>query len=214
MAKLVLVISLVCGLFLYAEMHTALAQNSDPSVDLVVTETGEGGTVRVDVVANNVQNVGAFEFVLGFDQDAVAVETVNDLPIMRGPFLGSSGREVLCDPVTLESVQIRYSCKTLGPEPARGADGSGVLATIFFSFHGDVETTPLVFTGEQLATPPGEEIVAEWRSSQIGSSGGGSSKLWIAIAVVLFAAIAILGSAAALMIKRRAAATAERTPFE
>lgn len=91
-----------------------------------LTETRtKGEFFDVAVAVQQVTNLGAFQFTLQFDP-----ALLSPVDIVLGPFLGSSGRTVLClDPVmTASSVQL--TCVTLGATPANGAAGSGVLALV------------------------------------------------------------------------------------
>jgi hypothetical protein len=85
-----------------------------------------GVPFTVGVEVDNVENLGAFEFTIGFDPSALEY-----VGAQEGPFLGSSGRASQCPSVEGFGGKVRMVCVTLGPEPA-GPDGSGVLATVVF----------------------------------------------------------------------------------
>lgn len=88
---------------------------------------GNGSLLTVAVVAYNVSNLGAYQFGLQFDPLIMSyVSAVN------GPFLGSTRRQVDCDPPGLSSGVVRMVCRTLGSSP-NGPSGDGVLATATFS---------------------------------------------------------------------------------
>ncbi|MDI6858178.1 MAG: cohesin domain-containing protein [Dehalococcoidia bacterium] len=96
-----------------------------------------GPTFNVDIVLENVSNLGAFEFTLSFDPDIVRFVGVGP-----GPFLGSTGRELYCprplhyspssgDPA-LDAV--RFGCVSSDQGAGTpGASGSGVVANLQFA---------------------------------------------------------------------------------
>jgi len=86
-----------------------------------------GSDFTVDVVVNNVTNLGAYQFSLEFDPVIMAYVSA-----ANGPFLGSSGRTVSCVPPSLADSNVRLACSTLGSSPS-GPSGDGVLATVTFS---------------------------------------------------------------------------------
>ena len=93
-----------------------------------------GGKFSIDIVVDNVSNLGAYEFELRFDPAVLRFVGVED-----AGFLGSSGRQVHCPGGTLEqSVEggpvntLKFACATTNPSPP-GPDGSGTLATITFA---------------------------------------------------------------------------------
>ncbi len=107
--------------------------------------------IIVPVEITGVENLGAFLFVMTYDS---AVATVKDVRV--GPFLGSSGREVNCDPPVLQDGEFRYFCVTLRPTPA-GAEGSGVLAEVVFEPN-EGGITELTITRVQITDPTGAEL--------------------------------------------------------
>lgn len=96
-----------------------------------------GPTFSVDIVLENVSNLGAFEFTLSFDPDVVRLVGVS-----AGLFLGSTGRELYClqplhyspssgDPA-LDAV--RFGCVSSDHGAGTpGANGSGVVANVQFA---------------------------------------------------------------------------------
>ena len=78
----------------------------------------------VDIVVDDVANLGAYEFTLEFDPNTVAFAGIEN-----GPFLGSTGRTVSCLTPALTVSSVRFTCATLGALP-NGPSGSGVLATV------------------------------------------------------------------------------------
>lgn len=96
-----------------------------------------GSDVVVDVLVDDVTNLGAYEFTLSFNPSVLSFVSFSN-----GPFLGSSGRSVTCLPPLLD-VDVngdtivdpgfaRVGCTTLGPTPD-GPTGSGLLATVTLS---------------------------------------------------------------------------------
>ncbi len=111
-----------------------------------------GSNFSVDVVVDNVTNLGAYQFSLQFDP--VIMEYVS---AVNSPFLGSTGRAVNCDPPSLMGDSVRLICRTLGSSPP-GADGDGLLATVTFlairEGVGPLTLSDLVLTDIQANTLP------------------------------------------------------------
>lgn len=117
-----------------AAFSTVWAQEETPAAvegpRVVVVPAINGDEVTAAIEVRDVENLGAFQFLLIFDADRLIYERVE-----IGPFLEQSGREKVCpDPVAAEGA-VRVSCVTLRREPA-GPDGSGTLATVFFTKDG------------------------------------------------------------------------------
>jgi len=110
-------------------------------------------TFVVDVVVDQVTNLGAYEFTLSFDPTIVAYQNV-----VNGGFLGSSGRQVSCLTPTVTASSVRFGCITLGAEP-EGPSGSGVLARVILLAVGP-GTSPLDLSGVILTVPWGTVIPA------------------------------------------------------
>ncbi len=85
-----------------------------------------GTPFTVNVVVDNVVNLGAYQFTIGFDP-----AILNYVSLQNGSFLGSSGRAVNCDPPVLKPDSASMVCRTLGATP-EGPSGTGVLATATF----------------------------------------------------------------------------------
>jgi len=161
-----------------------------------------GPDFNVNIVADDVANLAAFQFTLSYDPSIVRYVSVQG-----GDFLGSSGREQNCleprvgsgNPETL-----KFNCVTLGPPVSvggkAGADGSGVLATITFSPVGGGETPLDLKEGRLIAAeidargvPVEMDTVVQGASLQLGSSGGGFAwALWGPV-IGIVAAITIVG---------------------
>jgi len=182
------------------------AQEAQAKVKASATEVERDGEqyVRVDVMIEDVEDLGGFEFVMSWDGHLL--EAGDENAIERGDFLGSTGRQVYCDAPVLEPYALRYACVTLGQEPREGASGDGVLASVYLRPEGDGNSS-IQFTHAQLSTPPGERIAAEWESGEVAvSSGGSDNGLWIAIgigAAVVSAVVVAVGGGLLLYRRRR-----------
>jgi hypothetical protein len=175
------------------------------------TEQNDQPLVQVDVRVRDVSDLGAFGFIMTFNGDVLEFQRVE-----RGEFLGSSDREVFCQDPTVDTNVLRYFCTTLGETPRQGAEGDGLLATVFFAIQGDGPGN-IEFSQVQLATPPGEEIPATSQPGVIEVKDGDDTN-WLPFAIGGVAAAAVVGAlAAALLIRRRSigrAAPADLPPAE
>jgi hypothetical protein len=128
------VILAVLGLGIW-RMSPASGQGVVTSVVAPSTWPVDGGEFEVRVRAENVTNLGSYEFQLAFDPELLEFKGIEN-----GQFLGSSGRSTACPPAIvgpdshfqLEDGNVRFGCGTLGLTPP-GPDGSGVLAILTFS---------------------------------------------------------------------------------
>jgi hypothetical protein len=185
----------------------ALAQEDQPlmSVELPAeateTEIEEGGEdFEINIVVDDVTNLAAFQFGLEYDSSIIEYKGMKE-----GPFLGSSGREVMCSDPYIAPGDVRLACSTLGPPPSfggtAGADGSGVLAAITFSPIGGGET-PLELTEcilvaaaiDERGNPVEIETSVQSASLEVKSGGGIAWILWGPIIGVI-AAIIVIGLA-------------------
>ncbi|MBI4570640.1 MAG: hypothetical protein HY723_01720, partial [Chloroflexi bacterium] len=81
-------------------------------------------SLTIDVVVEEVTDLGAFEFEFAFDSAFVKLEGIR-----IGPFLGSTDRPVTCQQRTMDSQRIMFGCNTFQSSPP-GATGTGVVAHI------------------------------------------------------------------------------------
>ena len=96
---------------------------------------GNGGeTFSIDVLIDDVPDLGGFEFQLNFD------DSIANLVIQLGPFLESEGAEVICINNVGLGVAV-LGCVTLGA--ANAPSGSGVVAVLEFTLK-----LPFVGTGQ------------------------------------------------------------------
>ncbi len=103
----------------------------DPA--LVEIDGFEGETFSVDVLIEDVTDLGGFEFEMHFDDSRTDVE------INLGPFLGSAGGDVTCFNSVFGGTAA-MGCVRMGAAPR--PSGSGVVATIKF-----ILTVPFGQTG-------------------------------------------------------------------
>ncbi|MFQ5592896.1 MAG: cohesin domain-containing protein [Anaerolineae bacterium] len=96
-----------------------------------------GDSVVITVWVDEIVNLGAFEFHLGYDP---AILQATDAEL--GPFLTSTGRTPVPLGPALREGEIRYAGASYGT--AAGADGSGALAQITFRVVG-AGTSALTF---------------------------------------------------------------------
>jgi hypothetical protein len=156
--------------------------------------------VRVDVSVENVENLGAFAFVLQFDETKVGI--IEEQAFERGEFLGSTGREVLCQDPTVDAGAARYECVTLGGEPAEGASGNGKLASVYFKPNGDGSAS-FELSRVDLATPPGDDIDVTVTAGQISVNSDDSFPWLLVAGIAVAVAAVVIAIAAALLWMRR-----------
>ncbi|MEX0751066.1 MAG: cohesin domain-containing protein [Dehalococcoidia bacterium] len=212
LANLLLIFAAIaCSALLTAS--ALAAQEGAASITTTTEEVDRDGerVIRIDVSVENVSNLGAFQFVMNFDGEVV--HPTEDNTVQIGEFLASSDREVFCPETVIDANALRYYCVTLGEEPPDGAEGSGLLASIFFTANESGSTT-LDFTRAQLATPEGDPIDTTWEPGEIvipAEDNDGGWAMWAAIggAVVLVGVVAIAG----LSLYRRRRANTGQVPL-
>ncbi|MHB8377679.1 MAG: cohesin domain-containing protein [Dehalococcoidia bacterium] len=174
-----------------------------------------GKQLTVEIVAQDVHNLGAFELVLSWDPAVVAFDRVTE-----AGFLGQTGRKPLCpDPVTAPNA-IRFACVTLvtpknaqgtpttglgaTPEAVPGVDGTGVLARAQFTIVGS--GNPVFHLSRvKIVDPVGGAIASTTRdatSARVGA-GGSSSRRWLIIGAAGAAAALLLAAVAGVILLRR-----------
>ncbi len=119
-----------------------------------------GSTVTVQVMVNNVTNLGAYEFELSFDPAIISYVSVGN-----GDFLSSTGRTVSCPSPILTAGSVRFGCVSQGSSPP-APNGSGVLATLTFTATAP-GTSPLAFLLATLSDPLGNDIPATATGGQV-----------------------------------------------
>lgn len=111
----------------------------------------DASTFTVQVVVNNVTNLGAYEFELAFDPGIIAYVSV-----ANADFLGSTGRTVACPAPILGPTSVRFGCVSQGTSPP-APSGSGALATVTFVAAAP-GTSPLTLALATLSDPLGSDI--------------------------------------------------------
>jgi hypothetical protein len=150
--------------------------------------------VAIEVVADNVDNLAGFQFVMSFDEDVLEFKRLEN-----GLFITSTGRDLQCGEITLQGGALRYTCVTLRLEP-EGPDGSGTLVTLYFDPK-DGGTTKLGLSNTKLVTPAAEEMQMTTQDAELKVKGdSGLNVVLIAlIAGGAVAAIAVVGGGAFLL---------------
>jgi hypothetical protein len=92
-------------------------------VDPPSQNVAAGADATVNVVVDGAENLGAFQFTLEWNPSVVTYQST-----AVGPFLGSTGRSVICNSPQVGVSEVTVLCNTLGSEP-QGPYGSGVLAS-------------------------------------------------------------------------------------
>ena len=108
------------------------AQEPSPIIRIspAMQTVAAGTDVVVDVVIEDAPSLGAYEFHLGFDPNALSFVSVSGAET----FLESTGRNSIClgpDAADLDDAIISFACGSTGA--ADGPSGDGVLATITFA---------------------------------------------------------------------------------
>jgi len=125
----------------------------DPPCQIV----NRGEELSVNVAVVDTDELGDFEFTLQYDP-----EVLQPVAVELGPFLGSTGRTIVCQGPTITDRTIRFGCNTVGPAPP-GPSGSGVLANLRFFAHAN-GISPLFIVQCELSTLMGDPVAAECQS--------------------------------------------------
>jgi hypothetical protein len=126
-----------------------------------------GAPFTVDVLVEDVVNLGAFQFTLRYDSSVLGFVGVEN-----GALLASSGRRVECLDPRVSPGSVHLVCVTLGALPP-GVDGSGVLATLTFA-PAAPGASPLQLDEAILASPDGQRISAANESASITVTSPGA----------------------------------------
>jgi len=81
----------------------------------------------VDVLVENISQLGAYEITLEYDPSVVSFDSLEN-----GSLLGSTGREVSCPSFSTTTNTVTFGCATLGNSPS-GPSGDGQLARFVFN---------------------------------------------------------------------------------
>jgi hypothetical protein len=90
----------------------------------------DDGQFTLAVVVDDVSDAGAIEFDVDFDRRFVKL-----VDIRKGPFLGSTNRQVVCRQDARPEGPVSFGCNTEGSAPS-GPAGSGVVAYLDFAVQG------------------------------------------------------------------------------
>ena len=194
----------------------ALAQENPArmSVEPPAEQVKTGGPdFTVDIVAEDVTNLAAFQFSLSYDPSIIKY-----VEVKGGDFLGSSGREPNCLEPRVEQGNpetLRFNCVPLGPpvslKGTAGPDGSGGRAPITFAPLSGGKTSFELSDAILVAA----EIDEQGRPAQIDTAVGNASlevtspgdgfdwTLWGMI-IGLVAAVVVVG-AVVVVVRLRAA---------
>jgi len=158
---------------------------------------------QVNIVADNVSNLAAFQFSLSYDSSILKYVSVEG-----GSFLGSTGREPQCLEPKLDTGNpevLNFNCVTLGPPPSvqggkAGASGSGVLATVTFSAVGGGTTALDLKDGRLVAAelnakgmPVEISTAVEGSTLDVAAGGGGLSLAVVGVVIGVLAVVVIAG---------------------
>ena len=158
--------ALVAGVAFIAYHFTfASAQQAVVRLDPSSQNVNVGDSFSVNVMLDDVSNLGSYEFTLQFDPSLAAFGSV-----ANGTFLGSSGRTVYCPSPIVDAANgtVRFGCATSGTQV--GPTGSGKLATFTFKALAEGESS-LDLATVSLSDPLSNDIPAatEGGSVIIGS---------------------------------------------
>jgi len=120
-----------------------------------------GGTFTVDIVAEDITNLAAYQVELTYNPTIVHVTAVT-----QGPFLGSTGRTVspVSPNIDNNAGRVVFGAFTFGTQP--GVNGTGVLATITFQPRAR-GTSPLHLQNVQVADPNSSLLSATTEDGQV-----------------------------------------------
>jgi hypothetical protein len=151
----------------------------------------------VDVVAENVADLGAFQFVLTFDAEILRAESIE-----AADFLGDGVQDVVCDEPTIDDAAVRLAC---GRRPASaGVDGTGTLATITFEPRGS-GTATLTLSRVTLIHSDGTPFEAKPAGAEVTVTREPSSAARLVQVATAAFALVVLALAGFVLLRRRAA---------
>ena len=183
-------------------MQRASAQSGDALVRVVpqkdLIKKGDN-PVAIDITIENVKNEASFQFDLLYNTDIFATSAAADDPsaafAQKGDFLGSTDRQVVCNPASNPGV-VRFTCVTLGVAPA-GPDGGGVLATVFLKAIGSGKTDlNLERLSAQEVGIDAKDIPLSVQNASINVTGGGGINWLLWIPIIVVAVLVVAGAVA------------------
>ncbi|MDE3097052.1 MAG: hypothetical protein KGK07_13770 [Chloroflexota bacterium] len=193
----------------------AAAGAQQPAVISSSTVNQSGKQLTVEIAAQGVHNLGAFQMVLSWDPAVVAFEKVSE-----AGFLGQSGRQPVCPSPVTAADAFRFACATIvtprnalgtpvtgpgaTPEAVPGVDGNGVLARAVFKIVGTGNPN-FHLSRVKIVDPVGGAIASTTRDGTATSIDGGSSssRRWIIIAAAAAAAVVLIAAGAGAIVLRR-----------
>jgi len=187
------------GAVLGARVPGAAAQSGDTVVRVTApAESVKKGAENVEftVSVENAQNLAAFQFVLQYDADIFEFQ---DSP--KSDFLGSTGREVICNDPQADAGSARIQCVTLRPTPA-GPSGNGVLAVVRLKAKG-AGTTDITLNRVKLSAA--DETASEIPATVEGTTfkvEGSSGMNWMLWGPIIGAAVLVVIAAGAFVVTR------------
>jgi hypothetical protein len=191
------------GLAVVQVASRASAQSGDAIVKIVppAEPPKKGGqNVAIDVTVENARNLAGFQFELKYNADIFEFQEAQ-----KAEFLGSSGREVICNSPITDVGVVRFTCVTLRPEPL-GPDGNGKLATIFLKPIGSgttelrLDKVKLNQVAEGVPNLPTQQV-----NATIDVKGGGGGMNWLIWGpIIAIGALAVAGGVAFGAMKMRA----------
>jgi hypothetical protein len=178
-----------------AQTGTALVKVVAPSGEI---KKGQQ-SIPIDITIDGAANLASFQFDLKFNADIFEVADEHEGGYaQKGDFLGSTGRQVICNPVA-DSGVARVSCVTLGPTPP-GVNGSGKLMTVYLNAIGSGSTElTLDRVAANTVTATADILPTATQGASILVTGGGGFNylLWlplIAIGVLVIAGAVAFGA--------------------
>ncbi len=130
----------------------------------------------VEIIAENVTDLAAFEFDILYDPGVVNVINADDVKL--GSFLGSTGRTAMATGPDIVDGKLSYGAFTLGSTP--GASGNGILATVTFFVQNQAKTSLMFDKAEVFnskgriipVTETGADITIKYMISLTAKTGG------------------------------------------
>lgn len=185
--------------FLPVTASPSAAQSGEAVIAVVapggsIESSGEPAPFRIDV--EGVTNLGAFEFVLAFDSGLFEFDHAE-----QGSFLGSTGREVVCDEPKSAPGAVRMLCVTLLREP-EGPSGAGTLATVWLRPKGTGKAE-VALSRSKLTSVSAAGLTARVESATVTIGGDGGDWLLIWSAVASGAVLAVAAGAVVVARMRR-----------
>ncbi|MDE3096602.1 MAG: hypothetical protein KGK07_11480 [Chloroflexota bacterium] len=112
-----------------------------------------GQQLTVTVSISRASNLGAYQATVNYDPAVLAFVSMNTFSgVNDRPFLGSSGRPMVCAPQPPSNGQVSVACATLGQVPPPGVNGDGALFAVTFTTLSP-GTSPIALTNVRITDP-------------------------------------------------------------